>query len=154
MFSLTRRDAINDMLSLHEAMNQLFANSFVNSNWKVSDNQPFVPALDLSETEDAFFVDVTVPGFKAEDLDITVENNVLTITGEIKRENENQERTYHVRECYSNRFQRAVRLPNTVRPDAIQASLTEGILHLVVPKAEETKPRRINVQVGEKNLTA
>ena len=79
---------------------------------------------------------------------MTFENNVLSIGGELRQEAEEQKRNFHRVERRYGTFQRAIALPSTVRPDAIQASLTNGILRLDIPKAEEVKPRRINVHVG------
>ena len=147
MTNLSRWDPFNDMLTLREAMNQLFEESFV-APGRPRGGQGFVPALDLSETEDAFLVEVTVPGLKAEDIDITVENNVLTIKGELRQETQDRKRNYHRVERHFGSFQRSIALPSTVRADAIQASLTNGVLRLDIPKAEEVKPRRISVNVN------
>ena len=108
----------------------------------------FAPALDLSETEDGYRVEVAVPGLKPEDLQITFENNVLAIKGQLRQESEDKKRNYHRTERRYGSFQRTIALPSTVKADAIQAALTNGILRLDIPKAEEVKPRRITVQVG------
>src|SRR6266545_4948712 len=112
MANLTRWDPFQDMLSLREAMNQLMEESFVRPNGARGQN--FVPALDLSETKDGYLVEAAVPGLKPEDLEITLENNVLTI-----------------------------------KADAIKAELEHGVLKLEIPKAEEVKPRKIAVSVGQ-----
>lgn len=148
MTNLTRWDPFTDMLTLREAMNQLFEESVVSPRAARS-GQGFVPALDLSETADAFLVEATVPGLKAEDLDITVENNVLTIKGDLRQEAEDRKRNYHRVERRYGSFQRTISLPSTVKADAIQASLTNGVLRLEIPKSEEVKPRRISVSNGE-----
>lgn len=155
MTTLTRWDPFQDMLSLREAMNQLLEDSFVKTPIGSRGAASFVPALDLSETADAFIIDATVPGLKAEDLNITLENNILTISGEMHDEHEQKERNYHRIERRFGSFQRSVSLPNTVKTDAINATLTDGVLHLEIPKAEEVKPRRISVNVtGEHQLEA
>jgi HSP20 family protein len=148
MTNLTRWDPFSEMLSLRDAMNQLFEESFVAPSF-TRRGQGFVPALDLSETDDAFLVEATVPGLKPEDLEITVENNVLTIKGEMRQETEDRKRNYHRVERRYGQFQRTIALPSTVKADQIQASLSNGILRLEIPKAEEVKPRRIAVNVGE-----
>lgn len=148
MTNLTRWDPFSEMLSLRDAMNQLFEESFVAPSF-TRRGQGFVPALDLSETDDAFLVEATVPGLKPEDLEITVENNVLTIKGEMRQESEDRKRNYHRVERRYGQFQRTIALPSTVKADQIQASLSNGILRLEIPKAEEVKPRRIAVNVGE-----
>ena len=146
MTNLTRWDPFGDMLTLREAMNQLFEESFVSPG--AGRGQGFVPALDLSETEDGYVVEMAVPGLKPEDLNIPVENNVLTVKGTVNQQNEDRKRNYHRIERHYGSFQRTIALPSTVKADAIQASLTNGVLNLEIPKAEEVKPRRIDVKVG------
>jgi HSP20 family protein len=147
MANLTRWDPFSEMLSLREAMNQLLEESFV-APGNAGRGQGFVPALDLSETEDGYTVEVAVPGMNPDDLQITVENNVLTIKGEVRNQSDEKKRNYHRVERRFGSFQRTVALPSTVKADAINASLTGGILKLDIPKAEEVKPRRISVNVG------
>src|SRR6266511_4413920 len=136
MATLTRWDPFQDMLSLREAMNQLMEKSFV-------------PALDLSETAEGYLVEAALPGLKPEDVEITVENNVLTIKGETHQEVDDKQRNFHRVERRFRSFQRTIGLPTTVKADQIQASLTNGVLRLEIPKAEEVKPRKISVNVGE-----
>ena len=147
MATLTRWDPWNDMLSLREAMNQLMEESFVRPG-AARGGEGFVPALDLSETKDAYLVEAAVPGLKPEDLEITLENNVLTIKGETRQEAEDKQRHFHRIERRFGSFQRVITLPNTVKSDAIKATIEHGVLKLEIPKAEELKPRKINVSVG------
>jgi HSP20 family protein len=148
MTNITRWDPVQEMMTLREAMSQLFEDSFVRPTVARS-GQAFVPALDLSESADGFVVEASLPGLKPEDLEITVENNVLTIKGETRRENEENKRNYHRVERSFGSFQRTIGLPSTVKADQIKASLNNGILRLDIPKAEEVKPRKINVAVGQ-----
>jgi HSP20 family protein len=148
MANVTRWDPVQEMMTLREAMNQLFEDSFVRPAG-ARGGQSFVPALDLSETADGFVVEASLPGLKAEDLEITLENNVLTIKGETRREAEENKRNYHRVERSFGSFQRTIGLPSTVKADQINASLNNGILRLDIPKAEEVKPRKINVSVGQ-----
>ena len=150
MANVTRWDPFQDMLSLREAMNQLMEESFVRPNG--ARGQGFVPALDLSETAEGFLVEAAVPGLKPEDVEITVENNVLTIKGETRQEKEDKQRSFHRIERRFGSFQRSITLPNTVKADAIKAEMDHGVLKLEIPKAEEIKPRKINVSVGQRNL--
>ncbi len=148
MANITRWDPFQDMLSLREAMSQLLEESVVPTAGSTRSPQSFVPAVDLSETPEAFIVEVVVPGIKNDDLNITVENNVLLISGEMRAEEERKERNYHRVERRFGSFQRSVALPNRVQADAISAKLENGMLQLEIPKAEEVKPRRIAVSVG------
>lgn len=146
MANLTRWDPFQEAVTLREAVNRLFEESFVPS--APGANGGFVPALDLSETAEAYFVEMAVPGMKAEDLNVTVENGVLTISGEVKQNTETKERNFHRVERRYGRFNRSVSLPSTVRGDAIEAKLEHGILFLNIPKAEEVKPRKITINVA------
>ncbi len=145
MATITRWDPWTDMLSLREAMNQLMEESYVRPG--AARGQGFVPALDVSETQDAFLVEAAVPGLKPEDLEITVENSVLTIKGETRQENTAKERNFHRIERRFGSFQRTIGLPKSVQADAIKANLEHGVLKLEIPKAEEIKPRKISVNV-------
>ena len=148
MANVTRWDPFQDVLSLREAMNQLMEESFVQPAAGQS-GKNFVPALDFSETAEGYLVEAALPGLKPEDVEITVENNVLTIKGETRQEVDDQKRNFHRIERRFGAFQRTIGLPTTVKADAIQASLTNGVLRLEIPKAEEVKPRKISVNVGE-----
>jgi HSP20 family protein len=148
MSNLTRWDPFQDMLSLREAMNQLLEESFV-SPTVARRGEGFVPALDLSETADGYIVEMAVPGLKAEDLDITLNNNVLTVKGEVRQSAEQKERNFHRIERRYGAFQRSIGLPTTVKADGIRAELRDGILRVDIPKAEEVKPRKINVQATQ-----
>ena len=146
MATITRWDPVNEMLSLREAMSQLFEDSYVASPRSAQGS--FAPALDLSESEDGFLVEMAIPGLKPEDLQITFENNVLTVKGQVHQAKDDKKRTYHRTERRYGSFQRSITLPITVKGDSIQAALTDGILRLEIPKAEEVKPRRITVNVA------
>jgi len=148
MANLTRWDPFNEMLSLREAMSQLFEDSVVAPGTFRREQRGFAPALDLSETEDGYRVEVAVPGMKPEDVQVTFENNVLTIKGQLQQESEDKKRNYHRVERRYGSFHRTIALPSTVKADAIQAALTNGILRLDIPKAEEVKSRKITVNVG------
>ena len=148
MATVTRWDPFQDVLSLREAMNQLVEESFVRPA-AGQNGKNFVPALDFSETAEGYLVEAALPGIKPEDVEVTVENNVLTIKGETRQETDNKQRNFHRVERHFGSFQRTIGLPTTVKADAIQASLTNGVLRLEIPKAEEVKPRKISVNVGE-----
>jgi HSP20 family protein len=148
MATVTRWDPFQDVLSLREAMSQLMEESFVQPT-TAQGGKNFVPALDLSETAEGYLVEAALPGIKPEDVEVTVENNVLTIKGETRKETDDKQRNFHRIERRFGTFQRTIGLPTTVKADAIQASLTNGVLRLEIPKAEEVKPRKISVNVGQ-----
>ena len=148
MANVTRWDPFQDVLSLREAMSQLMEESFVQPT-AAQGGKNFVPALDLCETAEGYLVEAALPGVKPEDVEVTVENNVLTIKGETRQEVDEKKRNFHRVERRFGSFQRTIGLPTTVKADAIKADLTNGVLRLEIPKAEEAKPRKISVNVGE-----
>jgi len=149
MANLTRFDPFADMLSLREAMNQLLEESFVSPARGTSGGSVNMP-LNVSETADAFVVEAVVPGVKAENLDITLQDNVLTLTAETRQEQQNsgKQANFHRVERRYGRVSRTVGLPTLVQADAVQATLENGVLRLEIPKAEAVKPRKISVAVN------
>jgi len=109
-------------------------------------------AVDVSESEDEFLITASIPGMTAEDLDINIESNVLTIKGEYKQEQESEDRHYHMRERRTGSFCRSFSLPNTVNTESVEATYEAGVLTLSLPKAEEAKPHRIEVKSLDKEL--
>jgi len=105
-------------------------------------------AIDVAENDNAYVLKATVPGINADDLEITLENKVLTLKGEIKKDEDFESNQYHVRERRHGSFSRSIRFPVDVQSEAVTASYENGILTLSVPKAEAVKPKRIEVKVS------
>lgn len=149
MSNMRRWDPFNEVLSLRDAMNQLFEDSVV-SPARMSNRDAFSMPVNVSETQDGYRVEAVVPGFKPEDLDVTIQDGVLTIRGETSQEQKtgDQQTNYHIMERRYGRFSRSISLPSAVQADNIHATLENGILHLEIPKAEEVKPRKIAVNNG------
>ena len=99
--------------------------------------------MDAYEEGDHLVVEAQLPGMKPDDITVSVENGVLTISGQTEAEEERKERNYLLREKRSGRFTRSLHLPPTYTPDPSEATFEHGVLHLVFPKAESAKPRRI-----------
>jgi HSP20 family protein len=114
----------------------------------------WAPALDISERKDAYLVTVEVPGVEPEDLDITMEDGLLTIQGERQFTQESSEQQFHRVERRYGAFRRSITLPAHVTAEGIQASFEDGVLQILVPKAEEAKPKRIQVRPGRTEGTA
>jgi HSP20 family protein len=106
-------------------------------------------ALDVADSEDGYIVEASVPGINPDDLEITLEDNVLTIKGEVTASEDIKNEQYHVRERRSGSFSRTIRFPVDVNADGVEASYEHGVLTLNVPKADEVKPRRINVTIDK-----
>jgi len=114
----------------------------------------WAPALDISERKDAYLVTVELPGLKPEDLDITMEDGLLTLQGERHFAQESSEQQFHRVERRYGAFRRSITLPAHVMAEGIQASFEDGVLQILVPKAEEAKPKRIQVRPGRTEVTA
>ncbi len=103
------------------------------------------PPVNVTETRDHFFLRAELPGVTPSDLDIQTAGNSLSISGERKIAEEETSARYHRRERDAGRFSRAIALPGDIDADKITAKMTDGILEIVVPKAERAKPRQIEV---------
>ena len=155
MSNLIRWDPFREMYTLNKVMDRMLDNFGAQGSlmgW--DDQQAWSLALDMTENPGEFVVKASLPGVKAEDLEITCTNNVLTIKAETKAETEQKDHTYHLRERRYGVFSRSVALPETVVSDKIQAEYENGVLTLHLPKAEELKPRRITVQSNGKMIEA
>ena len=133
--------------SLQEQLNRLFTEAFDRSTDE-SSITTWAPAVDIYETEHELVVKADLPDIKPEELDIRVENNILTIRGERKFEKKVNESNYlRVERAYGS-FSRSFSLANTVNADAIKADYKNGVLTLTIPKREEAKPKQIKVNVS------
>lgn len=136
--------------SLRGAMDRLFQDAFVPS-LSALEGSHFWPAVDILNTEDAFVVLASLPGVKPDDVEITLENQTLSIRGQITDESESEEGDYLYRERKFGRFSRQIGFPTRVEAESAEATFENGSLRLRVPKAAETKPRRIEIKPGEKH---
>ena len=114
----------------------------------------WAPALDISERKDAYLVTVELPGLKPEDLDITMEDGLLTIQGERHFANDSSEQKFHRVERRYGAFRRSITLPAHVMAEGIEASFEDGVLQILVPKAEEAKAKRVQVRPGPTEISA
>ena len=108
----------------------------------------WTPALDLHEDKDNFIAKVEVPGMKKEDIEVTLHDGALSISGERKSDEEFEGAEVYRSERFFGRFQRTVTLPAPVAADKIKAQYKDGVLTVTLPKTEEAKPKQINVQVN------
>jgi len=105
-----------------------------------------LPAFDISETEKEYMITGEIPGIDVKDLDITLLEGILTIKGEKKKETEDKDENYHRIERDYGSFQRNFRLPAKVKTDKLDATYKDGVLKLTIPKAEVTKPKKIEIK--------
>jgi HSP20 family protein len=139
-----RWDPFHELDDLHSRMEQLMQGVW--SDTRNGNGAPWVPAVDIEETEDAWVVEAELPGVKKKDVDVQVHDSELTITGDIKE----RERTGILRRRTrrTGRFEYRVTLPGEAESEGIDASLHDGVLTVRVPKSERAKPRRIDVKVA------
>ncbi|OGP53500.1 MAG: hypothetical protein A2Y65_10770 [Deltaproteobacteria bacterium RBG_13_52_11] len=145
---VTRWEPLKDLMALQERMNKLFDETFSRGT---QDQEAGVwsPAMDIMEKGDEIILKMEIPEVDQKDLDIKVEGNVLTIKGERRIEEGTKREDYHRLERPYGRFSRSFSLPNTVDQGKVKAGHKDGILRVVLPKKEETKPKQIKVEVGE-----
>ena len=105
------------------------------------------PAIDLSETEDGYLIEADLPGLNKDDIELTIEDNVVTLKGERKQTQKVEGRGYYCYERRHGNFQRSFKLPAGVDAKKVLANFEDGVLHVEIPKLEEAKPKRIEVKV-------
>ena len=153
MRALSRWEPFRGANTLQEQVNRLFSDVFERSSQE-SNLSTWAPAVDIAETEHELVVKADLPGVDPKDLDIRVENNVLTIRGERKLEKKVNEDNYlRVERAYGS-FTRSFSLSNTVNSEAIKADYQNGVLSLSIPKREEAKPKQIKVNVATPAVAA
>ncbi len=143
--TLTRYSPLRELLTMNDRLNRVFDEAYGHSTGNLDYGQ-WMPAVDLKEEENQFVLLADMPGMAKEDMDIHVENNVLTIQGERRFEQEAEKQSYHRVERAYGKFVRSFALPTRVQADAISASYKDGILEVMIPKAEESKPKKIAIK--------
>jgi len=146
MTIVRRPSHLGEFMTLRQAMDRLFDDDvFRPFRWTSgSFDGPGLP-LDVTTTPDELVVEASLPGIKPEDVEITVENGTLTITGKTADEERSEEGSYLVQEIRRGQFSRSVTLPNGLEPDKATATFEDGMLTLRIPKAEQVKPRQIRI---------
>jgi HSP20 family protein len=136
---------MREMMTLREAMDRLFDDALTRP-LNIRDGGWTAPAVDMYQTDDEVVVKVALPGFKADEVQINVTGEILTLRGEMKHEEEKNDKAWHIREQRWNSFERSVALPTEVTADKAAADFENGILTITLPKAEQVKPKMIAVK--------
>jgi HSP20 family protein len=153
MRTLNRFEPFRGVATLQEQINRLF-NDGIERAGEDSSLTTWAPAVDIYETVRELVVKADLPEVDPKDLDIRVENNILTLRGERKFESKVSEDKYlRVERTYGS-FSRSFSLANTVNPEAIKADYNNGVLTLTIPKREEAKPKQIKINVGAPAMAA
>jgi HSP20 family protein len=144
IMNIIRHDPFRELRGLQDEMTRLFA-GMSPSGREDSAFGAWQPNVDIFEDKDKLVLEAELPGMNREDFDLTVENNVITLTGERKFEKRTDGENYHrVERSYGN-FSRSFTLPQTVDTEGVKADFKDGILTVSLPKREETKARKIDV---------
>lgn len=147
MTNLTRWEPFRDLVTLREAMNRLFDESFVRpSVGRLAPVEGGALAVDVYETYEDVVVKTALPGVDPEDVDVSITGNTLTVKGETKAEEEVEEEDYVYRERRFGTYSRSLTLPASIEADQAEAEYENGVLTLRLPKAEEAKPKTIEIK--------
>ena len=144
MTLVRRTNPFGELISLRQAMDRLFEDSWVRPSNGSGDHQQL--ALDVYMTQDSVVVEAALPGVKPDDVNISVLGDTLTISGSTKHEMSRDDEGYSYREIRRGSFSRTVTLPAGVKTDEATAMFENGLLRLSIPKAEEAKPRQIQIK--------
>ena len=144
MSNLIRWEPAREMMTLREAMDHLFDDAFtrpltLRDGWSA-------PAIDMYQTDNEIVVKASLPGIKADQVQINITGEVLTLKGEVKHEEEKNNKAWHIREQRWGAFERSVALPTEVVADKAKAEFENGILTITLPKAEDVKPKIISIK--------
>ena len=145
MTIVRRPSPLGELVSLRQAMDRLFEDSFVRPrSFGLADTGAPLP-LDITSSTDALVVDAALPGIRPEDVEITVEDGTLTIRAESQSERQTTEGETLINEIRRGSVSRAIALPSGLEPDKATATFENGVLHLRIPRAEAVKPRQIRI---------
>jgi HSP20 family protein len=147
------RAAQDELLRMNRGRDRRFGRQYGKQYESEAGTAVWAPAVDISEREDAYLVTVEVPGVPADDLVISLADGVLTVAGERLLTGDRSGETVHRAERYFGNFRRSITLPSHVTADDIDASIQEGVLQILVPKAQEVQAKHIPVRAGEKQGT-
>ena len=148
MNAITHWGSFRNLTTLQDEMDRLFEGAFTKGQGGQAELASWAPAVDIYEAESELVAKVDLPGVDEKDLDIRLENNTLTIRGERKFEKSvNEENFLRVERAYGS-FTRTFSLPNIVNPEGINASYSNGVLTVRMPKREESKPKQVKINVA------
>ena len=144
---LTPWTPFKDIGPFKKEMDRLWSQFFGEASSNEISGGVWLPAMDISEDDDSLIVEAELPGMDAEDIDVNLSGDLLTIKGKHKKERKKEGKNYHLTECHVGSFQRSFRLPASVQSDKIDAKFEKGILRITMQKTEEAKEKQIRVKV-------
>lgn len=148
MALIRRPSPLADVVTLRDAMERMFDERFMRPLWPPTGERRDVPALDLYTTTDSVVAKVALPGVKPEDVDVSISDDVVTVSGTFGAEQETTGEGFVHKELSRGSFQRSFAIPTAVKADAATAAFKEGLLTLTLPKTEDVKPKRVRIEVA------
>ena len=150
--AIVRWEPLRDLVTIQDRMNRIFQDAFRGApgseeDWALGGS--WAPPVDIYEQEGNLVLKAELPGIDPKNVDVRVENNVLTLQGERKFESEVKREEYHRVERAYGTFSRSFTLPNVVDTGSIKAEFKDGVLRVTMPKREEAKPKQISIQVSK-----
>jgi len=144
--AMIRWDPFRDLITLREKMNRLFEDTFT-AHGEETDiiTSKWTPSVDIYETEKDLVLTAELPGIDEKDVEIKIEDNTLTLSGERKFKKDTKEENYQRLECSYGSFYRAFSLPHYIDQDKITAEYENGVLNVILPKKHELKPRKVKI---------
>lgn len=151
MHTIVRFDPFKDLATLQDRMTRAFGDVWGRTHGPDEDyiSGSWMPAVDVRETKDALEISAELPGIEPKEVEVSVENGVLTLKGSRNLEKATEGETYHRVERAYGSFERAFSLPTNVDPEKVHAVYRLGVLHLTLPKREEAKPKSISIKVED-----
>ena len=147
--SLIRRPApMFDLVSMREAMDRLFDDRLFRPLWLNEADREISPALDVFTTPESVIAKAALPGVKPEDVEITIADDLVTISGTFKEEKETTEAGYTHKELNRGSFRRSFAVPTALKADEAKALFKDGLLTLTIPRAEEAKPKHVKIEAS------
>jgi HSP20 family protein len=145
--AVSRWDPFRDLMSIQNELNRLFGRTYAGSESGVgATGGSWVPPLDIYETKEKYVVKMELPGISADQVDVSVEDSTLSVSGEREFYSDVPEEAFHRVERRYGSFTRSLSLPPTANPEGIDASFDKGVLTIEVPKAEEARPKKITIK--------
>ncbi len=141
----------NPFSLLHRQVNELFDNFFddFSGSQFLAAKSEICPSFDVTETDDGIEINAELPGMDEKDIDVSLDNNVLTVKGEKKQEHEEKKKDHHVSERSYGMFQRSFSLPSGLEHDRIKANFKNGVLKITMPKSKEAKENRKKIEIQQ-----
>ncbi|HJU57639.1 MAG TPA: Hsp20/alpha crystallin family protein [Actinomycetota bacterium] len=147
--SIDRWDPFRDLVSIQDELNRLFGRTFSGSETtRPTASGNWMPSMDVFETEDKIVTEIELPGIDPDQVDVSVEDSTLTVTGSREYTDEMKDENVHRVERRYGAFARAITLPQTADTEKVEARFDKGVLRVEVPKAERAKPKRIEIKAA------